>query len=117
MAFVLLEVRSYLCKNFSLRSLEALKVVEASGTRADRREYRVVHEGCGPEFRRLCDIVEDIAATARNPQSSRAGHGTDTASVSEELGRLADLRDRGALTNEEFTEQKSEGSGERNFRV
>ena len=62
-------------------------------------------------FRELRDIVEGRAAAARQ------GHSTPSppplANVADELTRLADLRDRGVLTDEEFAEQKSRllGSG------
>jgi hypothetical protein len=57
-------------------------------------------------FRKLRDIVEDRAA------ASRHGHGGSqnpaaAANVGDELTRLADLRDRGVLTEDEFAEQKA----------
>lgn len=56
------------------------------------------------KFRELRDIVEARAAAARQ------GHSTPNppplANVADELTRLADLRDRGVLTDEEFAEQK-----------
>lgn len=58
------------------------------------------------EFHKLRDIVEDRAAAARG--GSPTSHQPPPASnVGEELGRLADLRDRGVLTDAEFTEQKA----------
>jgi len=58
------------------------------------------------DFRRLRDIIEERAAAARNgpavpPQAAAPSN------VSEELGRLADLKDRGVLTESEFAEQKA----------
>lgn len=58
------------------------------------------------DFRRLRDIVEERAATARGGPS-RSYASDATSNISEELTRLADLRDRGVLTDEEFAEQKS----------
>jgi hypothetical protein len=64
------------------------------------------------KFRELRDIVEDRAAAARQGQSA-AKSPSPSANVADELTRLADLRDRGVLTDEEFAEQKSRllGSG------
>lgn len=57
------------------------------------------------EFHRLREIVEQRADTARaggaHMSASRA------TSISEELTRLADLRDRRVLTDDEFAEQKA----------
>ena len=58
------------------------------------------------EFHRLRDIVEDRAAAARGG-SPTSRHASPPSNVGEELGRLADLRDRGVLTDMEFTEQKA----------
>jgi hypothetical protein len=57
-----------------------------------------------PEFHRLREIVEQRAAAARagtHVLTSRS------VSISEELTRLADLRDRGVLSDDEFAEQKA----------
>lgn len=53
------------------------------------------------DFRRLRDLVEERIRGGPAAQSS-----TPQISVTEELTRLADLRDRGVLTDEEFQEQK-----------
>lgn len=58
------------------------------------------------EFRRLRDLVEERAQSSRNGPNI-ATPTLAQGSVAEELSRLADLRDRGALTDEEFAEQKS----------
>jgi len=58
------------------------------------------------EFRRLRDIVEDRAAAARGGKEI-SRNSAPPANISEELTRLADLRDRGVLTEEEFAEQKT----------
>lgn len=57
------------------------------------------------DFRRLRDIVEERAAVARGGHSTSVS-AAPTKDVAEELGRLADLRDRGVLTEDEFAEQK-----------
>jgi uncharacterized protein DUF4429/putative oligomerization/nucleic acid binding protein len=57
------------------------------------------------DFRRLRDIVEDRAARARSGSVPPAQ--SQSPSVVEELTRLADLRDRGALSEEEFAKQKA----------
>jgi hypothetical protein len=58
------------------------------------------------DFRRLRDIVEERAEAARNPRPASA-HNPAPGGIAEELGRLADLRDRGVLTPGEFDEQKA----------
>lgn len=57
------------------------------------------------EFRQLRDIVEERMATARNGPSTPSI--TSPVNIAEELTRLADLRDRGVLTGEEFAQQKA----------
>jgi len=58
------------------------------------------------QFRKLRDIVEDHAAAARRGGSASNGP-PPAANIADELTRLADLRDRGVLTDEEFAEQKA----------
>jgi hypothetical protein len=58
------------------------------------------------EFHRLRDIVEERAAAARGGHAS-SHLPSSPSNVSEELSRLADLRDRGVLTDAEFAEQKA----------
>lgn len=64
------------------------------------------------QFRKLRDIVEDRIAAARQGHSA-SNAPPMSASIAEELTRLADLRDRGVLSDEEFAAQKSRllGSG------
>lgn len=57
------------------------------------------------DFHRLRDIVEERAATGR--MGGSASTIVPNANISEELTRLADLRDRGVLTEEEFAHQKA----------
>lgn len=64
------------------------------------------------DFRELRDIVERRALTARNGGSS-ASTPVPSANVGEELTKFADLRDRGVLSEEEFTEQKDRLLGQR----
>ena len=52
------------------------------------------------DFERLRAVVEDGVKRARNPAPQRA-------SSADELGKLADLLDRGLLTREEFDQQKA----------
>ncbi len=59
------------------------------------------------DFRQLRDVVEDRVANAGNRNSSSSAPVAPSANVSEELGRLADLRDRGVLTDDELKEQKA----------
>lgn len=58
------------------------------------------------DFRSLRDIVEERSAGTRSAHLTSASN-TQPSNVAEELTRLADLRDRGVLTEEEFAEQKS----------
>lgn len=55
------------------------------------------------EFKRLRDLVEQRLGAHKTAAGAAAA---PAISVSEELTRLADLRDRGVLTDEEFLEQK-----------
>lgn len=55
-----------------------------------------------PDFHRLRDLVEQRTGGARaGSVSSQSGN------IAEELTRLADLRDRGVLSEEEFAQQKA----------
>lgn len=58
-------------------------------------------------FRHLRDLVEDRAAEARGQTSTTPSRSASPSGISEELGRLADLRDRGVLTDDEFKDQKA----------
>jgi hypothetical protein len=58
------------------------------------------------DFRRLRDIVEDRSAAARGGRSAQPQTAAPS-NVAEELGRLADLKERGVLTDEEFNAQKA----------
>lgn len=65
------------------------------------------------EFRQLRDIVESRighVASARTPAQS-------TIDFAKELTRLADLRDRGVLTEEEFSEEKGRLQSQRNLQA
>lgn len=53
-------------------------------------------------FRALRDIVEERMALARRPQAAATG-----TSIADELSKLAELRDRGVLSHEEFARQKA----------
>ena len=64
------------------------------------------------DFRELRDIVERRALTARNGDSS-VSTPVPSANVGEELTKFADLRDRGVLSEKEFTEQKDRLLGQR----
>jgi Domain of unknown function (DUF4429)/Short C-terminal domain len=55
------------------------------------------------DFQRLRDLVEERIGHAR---TSTIGAAPSAGLLSEELTRLADLRDRGVLTEDEFLEQK-----------
>lgn len=57
-----------------------------------------------PQFRELRDIVESRIG---RPAQSAPAPAAPTVSFSEELTRLADLRDRGVLSEEEFAEEKA----------
>ena len=54
------------------------------------------------DFRKLRAMVEEACEEYRNPVVS-----TPKASVTDELTKLADLKDRGALTEAEFSERKA----------
>ncbi|WP_288413525.1 DUF4429 domain-containing protein [uncultured Sphingomonas sp.] len=59
------------------------------------------------DFRRLRDLVERRSSDARSgTRPSAAVASVPVVNVGEELTRLADLRDRGVLTDEEFEMQK-----------
>ena len=58
------------------------------------------------DFRKLRDLVENRAASGRSPAPQPTST-PQSSNVAEELTRLADLRDRGVLTEQEFAEQKA----------
>lgn len=53
------------------------------------------------DFRKLRAMVEEACEEYRNPVVS-----SPNASIADEIAKLADLRDRGALTDTEFLERK-----------
>lgn len=58
------------------------------------------------DFRRLRDLVEERAEACRSGATAPV-NSVAPANLGEELTRLADLRDRGVLTEEEFATQKN----------
>jgi uncharacterized membrane protein YdbT with pleckstrin-like domain len=75
-------------------------LIESAGERGQQRFTNVRN----PE-----EIQKKIyeQAEARNLHMEGGGRGASAPSVGDELSRLADLRDRGVLTEEEFQAQKS----------
>ncbi|QCI92906.1 DUF4429 domain-containing protein [Novosphingobium sp. EMRT-2] len=54
------------------------------------------------QFAKLREIVEEAARKARTPSVTQSN-----SSIADQLSKLADLLDRGLLTQEEFAKQKS----------
>lgn len=66
------------------------------------------------EFRQLRDIVDSRIG---RPAQATPAPAASSVSFSEELTRLADLRDRGVLTEDEFAEEKARLQSQRNSKA